>query len=120
MIKAGRYNILLIDKKKKCSSLFKGLRKHKYSIFEAETIDEIILKESTNFNLIFVVLYDFRDVFDLLLLNSKNSSSSIVIASENSNILKKAKKTACYPIVDLSGKKNINNSFYDCIKQFLG
>ena len=115
-----RYSIVVVDKKMKFSFLFKGLRKHKYSVLEAETVDEITLNEITNFNLFFVVLYEFRDVFDLLLLNNNcSSNTSIIIASENTKILKKAKKIACYPIVDLSGKININNNFHDCIQQFL-
>lgn len=113
-----RYKIVVVDKKGKFPFLFQGFRKNKYTILRTETIEEFSSNELVSFNLFFVVLYEFRDVFELLLLNT--SSSPIIIASENCKILKKVKTIGCFPVVDLSGKVNITNSFHDCIKQILG
>lgn len=119
MIK-NRYIIVVVDKKGKFPFLFQGLRKHKYTVLTTENVDEISSIEVSNFNLFFVVLYEFRDVFELLILNRiYKTNIPIILASENSKIIKKINKIACYPIVDLSGKVNINISFHDVLKEYL-
>lgn len=114
----NRYNIVVVDKKGKFSFLFQGFRKHKYAILTTETLGRFSSDELTNFNMFFVVLYEFKDVFELLLLN--NASSSIIVASENTRILKKIRTIDRYPVVELTGKVNITNNFYDCINDFFG
>lgn len=119
MIKESRFKIVVVDKKSNFPFLFHGIRKNKYTVTRIATVKELLSNELTSFNLFFVVLYEFKDVFELLLLNS--TSSSIIVGSQNAIILKKLKSAGCYPVVDLSGNVfNVNTSFYDCVKEFFG
>lgn len=114
----SRCNILLIDKKEKYSFLFKGLRKNKFSLNPLKTMSNLLESDLVEINLFFIVLYDNRDVFELLRL--KNSDTPIIVGSENVTILKKIKKTNCFSIIDLSSQGNLNSGMYDCMRQLFG
>ena len=119
MIKRNRYNIVVVDKKNQFPFLFQGFRKHKYAVTRLATINELTSNELSNFNLVFVVMYEFKDVFELLVLNSTNSS--IIVGSSNTRILKNLKSVNSFQVINLSGNLfNINSNFHDCINKFLG
>lgn len=108
---------MVIDKKGNFSFLFKGFRKHKYTVTRIEKVNSLNSNELSSFDLLFVILYDFKDVFDLLLL--KSIHSSIIVGSENSKILKKLKSAEFNPVVDLSGSLgNVNTNFLNCVNEF--
>lgn len=117
----SRCKILLVDKKEKYSFLFDGLRKNKFSLNHLKTT--FVSKDDENItgiNLFFVVLYDYRDILELLKLKNSNCPCPIVVGSENLNILKKIKKIDSFFVVDMSGKSNLNMEFYNCIRSIFG
>lgn len=114
----SRCKILLVDKKEKYSFLFNGLRKHKFSFNQLKTTSSQTNTDVVFVDLFFVVLYDYKDVFELLKL--KNFNTPIIVGSENVNILKKIKNLNCFSIIDLSVKGNLNIGFHDCMRQIFG
>ncbi|WGK94748.1 MULTISPECIES: hypothetical protein [Flavobacterium] len=117
MIKGNRQNILLIDKKNKFSFLFQGFRKNKFSI---ETVNSILKCAETELirpSVFFVVIYEPRDVIQLVKLAP--ISKSIIIGTVNKRLFSSFQLIQEYPVVDLSGKGNIINSFHNCLEQFL-
>lgn len=109
-----RNKILVVDKKSNYSSLFQGFRKNKFTIENLDSVLKMANDELVTFNLFFVVLYETRDVFELLKIY--NGSTPIIVASENSRILKKMKNLSCLPLLDLSLKGNTTIKLHECIK----
>ncbi len=96
--------ILIVDKKGKYSFIFRGFRKHKYDISQTETLLLLDNKDLNNYNLFFIVLYEVRDIFEVL--KNHNANTPIILASENSKIIKKIEQLKCFSIVDLSQRAN--------------
>jgi hypothetical protein len=112
-----KFKIGVVDKKGKYSFLFQGFRKNKFSISGLETVMSVTSEEMVNYNLFFMVLYEYRDVFELL--KFRDGGIPAIIASENVKIIKKLQKLNCYPVVDLSKRNSIHNSLYDCMNEFI-
>lgn len=112
----SRCEILLIDKKEKYSFLFNGFRKNKFYINQLKSISNLTETDLRYVNLFFVVLYDYRDVFELLKL--KKFDTPIIIGSENSSILKKINEIDCFSVIDMSGGINLTMKLHSCIGQF--
>lgn len=109
--------IAVVDKKGKYSFLFQGFRKNKFSVSGLETVMSVTSEEMANYNIFFMVLYEFRDVFELLKM--RQSDIPAIIASENVKIIKKLQKLNCYPVVDLSKRNSIHTSLHDCMNEFI-
>jgi hypothetical protein len=112
-----KFKIGVVDKKGKYSFLFQGFRKNKFSISELETVMSVTSEEMVNYNLFFMVLYEYRDVFELL--KFRDGGIPAIIASENVKIIKKLQKLNCYPVVDLSKRNSIHTSLHDCMNEFI-
>lgn len=111
-----RSKILVVDKKKKYSSLFQGFRKHKFSIDKLDSLLQLSEMELTNFNLFFIVVYETRDIFELLKIYK--GSVPVIIASDNLKILKKLNGLVCMPVLDLSKNDNMIG-LNQCMKEVL-
>lgn len=112
----SRFNIVMIDRKEKFSTIFTGLRKHKFSINYFKNTSGITDTHFEIVNMFFVVLYEYKDVFELLKLN--NCNCPIIIGSDNLNILKKIRKIDKVSVVDMSEELNLKMGLYSCIQQF--
>lgn len=112
-----KYKILVIDKKKEYPNLFKGFRKHKYTISQIESLSILETEELNNYNLFCIVIYDLRDVFEVLV--SHKSNKPVIIASNNNKLIKKIQKLKCYSIIDLTAKFNTTIQLYDAMTQCL-
>ena len=110
-----RHKILVVDKNHKYPFLFEGLRKNKFSIGCLRSFAGLSESELSNFNMFFMVIYEPKDIFELLKVYK--GTIPIVIASDNSKIIKKMKNLGCLPLIDLSIKGNINSGVYECINQ---
>jgi hypothetical protein len=108
--------ILILDKKEKHASLFYGLRKNKFSISQMKTIMKLTDFEFAEFDFFLIVLYEYKDLLELLKVYNKNIP--IIIGSENLKVLKKVKVLDSFPVFDLSGKVNNMVRMSDCFKQF--
>ena len=64
-----------------------------------------------------MVLYEYRDVFELL--KFRDGGIPAIIASENIKIIKKLQKLNCYPVVDLSKRNSIHSSLHDFMHEFI-
>jgi hypothetical protein len=113
-----RFKILIVDKKSKYPYLFNGLRKKKFSISICNSVLNYKKEDlNNNFNMFFVVLYESRDLIQLVKLF--DVSKSIIVASQSRVILNSFEKMALLPLVDLSKDKftldlqTIINEFYD-------
>lgn len=106
----------MVDKNDKYSFLFKGFRKNKFVVSHFDSIIKFSDEELLNANLFFMVLYETRDIFELLKIY--NGSTPIIIASDNLRILKKMKNLGCFSLFDLSKKGNLNIGLHECLKQF--
>ena len=106
---------MIFDKKCKFHYLFRGFRKHKYNVIMTESFTNFSKEEFSNFHIFIIVLYDFRDVFDLLLIYTR---STIILAAENPRILKKAKLNGIFHVIDLKDN-NITIQLHECIHKFL-
>ena len=113
----SKCKIGVVDKSGKYFFLFRGFRKNKFAISGLETVMSITSEEMANYNIFFMVLYEFKDVFELL--KFRDSGIPAIIASENVKIIKKIQKLNCYPVVDLSKRNSIHNSLYDCMNEFI-
>ena len=113
----SKCKIGVVDKKGKYSFLFQGFRKNKFAISGFETVMSVTFEEMVNYNIFFMVLYDYRDVFELLQL--KDSGIPAIIASENVKIIKKLQKIDCYQVVDLSKRYSIHSSLHDCMNEII-
>ena len=82
-----KFKIGIVDKKGKYSFLFQGFRKNKFSISGLETVMTVTSEEMVNYNIFFMVLYEYRDVFELL--KFRDGGIPAIIASENVKIIKK-------------------------------
>jgi hypothetical protein len=96
--------ILVVDKKGKYPFLFRGFRKHKYVISQIDTLLLLDDDDLNNYNLFFIVLYEVRDIFEVL--KNHNANTPIILASENSKIIKKIEQLKCFSIVNLSQRAN--------------
>ena len=117
MIKTNRLNILLIDKKDKFSFLFKGFRKNKFSIESVISILKCTETELMKSSIFFVVVYEPRDIIQLVKLAP--ISKSIIIGTVTKRLFTSFQLIKEYPVVDLSGKVNIINNFHNCMNNFL-
>jgi hypothetical protein len=115
MYKKTRNRILVVDKNGRYVSLFKGLRKNKFIVDSIPSLSTLSAEELLDFNLFFIVLYNARDVFDLLKVYKEKTP--IVVASSNLKILKKMRDLGCFSVVDFSKKGNLSIELLDCIKQ---
>lgn len=95
-----RYKILVVGKNDKYQLLFEGLRKNKFAINFSRSFSSFSESELTYFNMFFIVIYEPRDVFELLRVYKENTP--IVVASNNLNILKKMKNFSSLTLIDLS------------------
>lgn len=116
MVKS-KFKIVIVDKKGKYSILFQGFRKNKFTVSTLQTAVNLSSEEIAEYHLFFVVLYEFKDVFELLQLN--NSGIPIITASENVKILKKIQAVDSYQCMDLSRNINVLPSLHDCMTQIL-
>lgn len=112
-----RFKIVMIDKKEKFSNIFKGFRKHKFSINYFKNTSEITDKDFEFVNMFFVVLYDYKDLFELLKINTYNYP--IIVGSDNINILNKIKKIDKVTVVDMSEEINLRIGLHNCIQQVI-
>lgn len=101
----------VVDKKGKYSFLFQGFRKHKFAISGFETVVSIPSEIIIQHNLFFVVVYEYKDVFELLQL--KDIGIPIIVASENVRIIKKLQIIDFQNYIDLSSKINILSNLHD-------
>lgn len=113
----NRYNIVVVDKKKKFSFLFQGFRKNKFSIKHAVSIIKCTESELREFSIFFIVVYEPRDIIQLVKLAP--ISKSIIIGICNKRLLSSFESIKQYPVVDLSGKVSFLINFHNCIGQFL-
>jgi hypothetical protein len=107
----------VVDKYDKYSYLFKGFRKNKFVINSLISISKLSDVELSESNLFFIVLYEPKDIFELLKIYK--GATPIIIASENVKILKKIKNVGCFIILDLSKKGNLSIGLHECIEQVL-
>jgi hypothetical protein len=68
-----RSKILVIDKYNKYSYLFKGYRKNKFVLKNNVSFSKFSDKELPDFNLFFIVLYEPKDIFELLRVSFKKT-----------------------------------------------
>lgn len=117
MITTKRLKILVVDKKDNYGVYFKGFRKNKFAISSVGSVlkhTENELKEMGSF---FVVLYEPKDMIQLVKLST--ISKSIVLASANKRLLGSLKNISEFPIVDLSPKLNIMSNLHLALTRFL-
>lgn len=113
----SRCYIVVVDKNDNYSFLFNGFRKNKFIVSQFNSISKFSDFEFNNANLIFIVLYELIDVFELLQIS--NTNVPIIIASSNHRILNKVKFLKSYFVLDLSEKMNFKHQFISCINQIL-
>lgn len=113
----SKCKIVLVDKKGVYSFLFEGLRKNKYSFSNYKTILKNTQKELINYNVFFVVLYDMKDVFELLKLNV--GVIKIIVVSDNISIIKKLRSLGCIQFIDLTGRDKGHVDFRSCLRKIL-
>jgi hypothetical protein len=118
MYSSKRCKILVVDKKLKYEYLFSGFRKNKFSISVCDSVlkhsDESILDPT----IFFVVIYESRDVIQLIKLF--DVSKTVIIASESKKILNSFKKISRFPVIDLSSKVSFSIGLHDSITEILG
>ena len=110
-----RHKILVVDKFDKYSYLFSGFRKNKFVHNKLVSLLRLSDAELCDISLLFMVLYEPRDVFELLKVCK--SDTPLIIASENVKILKKLKDLECFIVLDLSNKGNLYIGFHECISK---
>ncbi|WP_310594484.1 hypothetical protein [Flavobacterium sp.] len=113
----SKYKIGVVDKKGKYFFLFQGFRKNKFAVSGLETVVSMTSELITQYNLFFVVVYEYKDVFELLQL--KDCGIPIIVASENFKIIKKLQIIDFHHCIGLSEKINILTSLHDCIDGIL-
>jgi hypothetical protein len=117
MIESKRCEILLIDKKSKYDYLFNGFRKNKFCISVCSSIlrhtDDDFLKT----HIFFVVLYDTRDVIQLVKLF--DVFHNVIVGSDNKRILNSFQKIKRFPLIDLSNKQELFISLHKSIFEIL-
>lgn len=112
---SSKCKVVIVDKKGRYLFLFQGFRKNKFDFSRLETVIEIPSEEIVSYNLFFVVLYEFRDVFELLKLN--DIGIPIIVGTENSKIIKKLGMVNYYHCVDLSKKHTIISNLHNYINE---
>lgn len=110
-----RCEILVVNKKDNHPFLFSGFRKGKFSVQNKNTITKVPEKELICFDLFVLILYEFKDVFELLKIFDKGIP--VIIATENLKILSKMKELNNFFVVNLSGNANVTGNLHECIKQ---
>jgi hypothetical protein len=118
MIKSKRSKILIVDKKAKYDFLFHGFRKNKFSISVCNSVLKHTEKEVLNTQIFFVVLYDTRDVIQLIKLF--DVAQTVIVASESKRILKSMQNISRFPLVDLSTKLKYSTGLQQSIAKILG
>lgn len=81
--------VLLVDKNQSYNNLFKGFRRSYLSKSQVDSIKDMVDIEILKFNVVCVVVYEYRDLIEILKLHS--ISSPIIIASSNNKIIKNLK-----------------------------
>ena len=112
---SNRRKILVIDKYDKYSYLFSGFRKNKFVHNKLISLFKLSEADLFDISLFFIVLYEPRDVFELLKVCK--STTPVIIASENVKILKKLKDLEGFIVLDLSKKGNLYIEFHECLSQ---
>jgi hypothetical protein len=111
-----RCKILIVDKKSKFSSLFKGFRKNKFAINSMTSVlksTELMLQETTIF---FVVLYEPKDVIQLVKLAP--ISKSIIIGTVNKRLFSSFQTIQDYTLVDLTPCVHLRSKLQDALARF--
>ena len=117
MIATKRLKIFVVDKKDYYGIYFKGFRKNKFTINSVSSVLKNSENELNEIGLFFVVLYDPKDMIQLVKLST--ISKSIVLASANKRLLGSLKNISEFPIVDLSSKLNIMSNLHLALTRFL-
>lgn len=110
-----RQKILVVDKYDKYSFLFNGFRKNKFVHNKLVSLMRLSDDELSDISLLFIVIYELRDVFELLKVCK--GTVSVIVATENVKILKKLKDLECFMVLDLSNKGNLYIGFHECISK---
>lgn len=113
----NRCKILLVDKKHKFSFIFNGLRKNKFSVNFSDSVLKNTESELLNVNVFFIVIYEKKDIIQLIKLFK--IYPSIIIASENSKLLRRLNQLNTFPVVNLIDKCKIMSSFHSSLNQVL-
>lgn len=111
-----RCKILLVDKNNKYPALFSGFRKNKFAINSMTSVlksTELMLQETTIF---FVVLYEPKDVIQLVKLAP--ISKSIIIGTENKRLFNSLRSIQDYPLVDLTPEAHLMSNLHDALARF--
>jgi hypothetical protein len=117
MITTKRLKILVVDKKNNFSIYFKGFRKNKFTINSVSSVLKHSENELNEIGLFFVVLYEPKDMIQLVKLST--TSKSIVLATSNKRLLASLKNISEFQIVDLSSKSNIMSNLHLALTRFL-
>ncbi len=118
MINSKRSKILIVDKKAKYDFLFHGFRKNKFSISVCNSVLKHTEEEVLNTQIFFVVLYDTRDVIQLVKLF--DVAQTVIVGSESQRILKSMQNISRFPLVDLSSKLMFSKDLQESIVKILG
>jgi hypothetical protein len=118
MISSKRSKILIVDKKAKYDFLFHGFRKNKFSFSVCNSVLKHTEDEVLNTQIFFVVLYDTRDVIQLVKLFEV--AQTVIVASESKSILKSMQRISRFPLVDLSSKLKYSTDLQESIVKILG
>lgn len=117
MITTKRLKISVVDKKDYYGVYFKGFRKNKFTINLVGSVLKHSENELKEIGVFFVVLYEPKDVIQLVKLSSV--SKSIIIASPNKRLFISLKNISEFQIVDLSSKSNIMSNLHLALTRFL-
>ena len=104
--------VLLVDKNQSYNNLFKGFRKSYLTKSQVDSIKGMVDFEILKFNVVCIVVYEYRDLIEVLKLYS--ISPSIIVASSNNKIIKKLNGyNYCY-VINLT-KINYISDLRDCL-----
>lgn len=113
----AKCKILVVDKKGKYPYLFSGFRKHRYVVSQIESLLTLDDEELTKYNLFCVILYEIKDLLEVL--KNYKANKPIIIASDNSKMVKKIEKLKCFSIVDLTQRVNTTIQLHEALTQSL-
>ncbi len=111
-----RCNILVVDKKNKYPLLFNGFRKNKFKI---DGISSVLKNTETalqDTNVFFVVLYEPKDIIQIVKLVS--ISKSIIIGTGNKRLFSSFRTIQDFPIVDLSSGVHLMSNLQEALGRF--
>lgn len=113
----NRCKILMVDKKHKFHFVFNGIRKNKFSVNFSDSVLRNTESELLNVNMFFIVIYDKKDIIQLIKLIK--IYPLIIIASENSKLLRHLNQLNAFHVVNLNDKYKITSSFHSLLNQIL-